>query len=432
MINKVQLPNYLLPQNLANTLVISSNPGGLILLTHRRRHSKPLPFPPGTNLLTPIEKPAQLNREYHSFLFDQWIKVKNAGGEPAWASAAGALTIKDNKGRVKNPTAYQLFAWYNSYMPLLAWSPNSVFNRGSASYQATPPDHTIPRPTPTSITLATTTPPNVTVQFQSTQDVSTYYVWLAINKATLPGCTPYSAYWRRLPVAPVSPVSPPPFIVYPWTCPPVPPMTATPNYTSAGWHCSGGNLFPNPTTPPQTIRAGQSVATFTLYVGLFLNTPLTNTATVSWGINPSTGARSCLWFPSGPTTFYLATIADWNAAPLIAYGPFSDPGWSSGYNDYTVQVTPTETIISGATGTPNHIATGPTPPSDVGLENRTSGHGVSYFQLYLPPSGYEFTTTYNSVLENPANHGPRNARLTLAPPGPPAPHSLWVDFPLTL
>lgn len=432
MKTKNALPAYMLAQNKPRSWYHQLTGYGYIIGRHRTRHARPRPWPDGSGDTTGLEHPAAANRAWHTFIFKAWKLVVAGGGKPAWDAAAAALPIQNNKGNLKSPNAFQLFVWYNSYLPAIAWNPPSTFNPAIATYLATPPDHTIARTLATTPTRTYHSPPWFGIRFDDPDDLSNYVAWLQITRAKLSATGKAASQWHRLPYSIITPYTPAPWVDYFTGSNPVPPWTATPTYVEADWPEADNLLSPVPTGTNQTIRAGVQTKTLLARCYIRKNTYGVQGPILSWGINPATGARFALWTANDDQTISLATYTSWTGTPTLSH-THVDTYWPTG-NFTLVEVYLTGTTTTFVIGTPVYgaFATGTPYNGDIGIESLNEAYDFNAYRCTLSPNGWTATYDYQAILENPAQPGPRGARLTLAPSTPPAPHSLWLPFDLDL
>jgi hypothetical protein len=363
-------------------------------------------------------------------MFHAWKQELNDTQRSAWATAAHSIPILDNTGKLKTPTGFELFIWWQSYQPTWTWNPPNQLHYSPGNYDPLPPSPSLPRPTPTGIELLSKTAPNLELHFQSTNNISYLSAFLQLTDANLPGANPLTSHWKRLTPAVILPYTPPPFRDTFTGTAPVPPWTATPTYNPANWPEAGNLLSPNATGPCQSIRAGLNATNYTISCYTRLHAGQHTYPSLSWGINPSTGARSGWLWNNDTAQISIATYTSWTSAPTILHS------WTVTLYPYPGAFTLTEVLVNGnqttllLASTPyGPITTGPQ-SGDTGIDSQNGLIDYSAYSCQPAQDGYTATLNYRGIIENPANPGPRAARLTLGDGSGSFIHSLWVPFTL--
>ena len=147
------------------------------LTAHKAR---PRPWPAGSGDTTGLEKPAQGNRRWHSWIYHGWKDTLTPTDRAAWIAAAPDFTIKNNKGLPKTPNGYQLFTWWHSYEVNTGWQPLTPFDPTAYTLTIAPPNPAWTKPTVSNIAV-TSTSPTLDLNFDCDLDATKFAAWIQIT-----------------------------------------------------------------------------------------------------------------------------------------------------------------------------------------------------------------------------------------------------------
>ena len=428
-----QPPAYFIPQGKPRAWALSNNGAAITLMKKRRSKAHARPWPPGSGDTTNYMHPADANRLWHSFFYHAWKEGLTTTQRAAWEAAAGSFTIKNNDGHVKAPNGMQLFMWWHSYDANYTWQPPYPPNLSPGGWLTAPPDHTLPTPNLSAVALQLSANPNFTIGFTCDQAADEMNAFLQVTRPTSPGCTPNTHKWSRLGPSSIQPGPPTHWGLNITGNYPVPPWTATTSYVASYWYSTSPFGIAYAPGANSSIRGGINVRRPTITCQLQWVPTGPYAATITWGIQ-SDGSRIGLAIETtgsgqawiGKSTGYGGGITQ----VYPSFPHFQNPGQNA---TYTIQLQGALTnILKGPTLLAS-VLTGPPSAGDIGIDATNCPTEWSGYSALLPSNLFTAGFNYQAILENPAQGGPRGARLTVGDPDTGDQlHSQWTSFPLEL
>jgi hypothetical protein len=421
---KNPVPAYVPTTRTPRSWTHSKNAAGYFILQRLARVQRRPSWPAGSGDTTGLQHPADANRLWHSQLNYAWKNTIGATERAAYEAAAATFSLLNNKGQHKTPNGFQLFVWWNSYTAGDTWGPPYPWVFYPDFWDDVPPQSTWPKPTPYQITLVDSTPPYFTINYKCDSDLTNYYAFLQLTNAAKPGGKTPTSHWQRLGPVQIYSTYPNYFTPGYTIATPVPPWTAAPGYNAANWNVHAGVLSFLGTPVNQSIRAGASLQTYSITANIGLAVLSLNVPMLTWGINPSTGARLALLcthydptthviYADGHSRFFLVSFTSWSSAFTLLTAGLAWTTTDANVHSYTVTRDYTTDTVATPAGTITYNNGGSLPTTDAGIDASFSIYSLTYYALGGPLHWWTTTANYQAIIENPANHGPRGLRLTL-------------------
>jgi len=435
-------PAYFISQNQPRCTVYTRNAAGNLATALRRRKAKPLPFPPGTGDPTGLQKSAALNRQWHSWLYKMWRDTLTNTQRTGWESAAPSFTITNFEGARKTPNGFQLFVWWNSYSTNASWDPPTPWSPGNYTADLNAPTHYAP-PVISNLQLTDSTPPTFTLAFDCDQDATLYTARAILTPPVLPGVTPKNSAWRRLGMTNVTPPPAPFDAAYPFNVAYPPWDVNTTGYNPAFWQVRGLRLLFTACTSRQILDTGTNALTYVASSLFHMQHQIFVADHMVWDLDPADGSHrtlsSCYYDPNtglpfgnGNDWLFVGYATGWYAAVTRISDPIEVQAADI---NATWATTITRTATTDTVNTYGHILTlaneRPSLKTDCGISGFPGQCTIENYTVTWTNAHYQAQFNYTGIIENPAAHGPRNARLVLQS-GAPQPHIHSAPAPLVV